>query len=508
MGLAHLTYQFLTKGGLNMARTDEVKYKLHSDEYMEFVKTNKRLPDDRDRFSTGTKMKNWRRYAKTIVQDQNIIMFDEDMKKEFDDMKRLRKMQSDYDEITSYMRREGDPQTLEEYLKGNNKYHYFNISTYIEIMRTIITPSKEELILLRRLQLILAIYHDKELSWDEFNNEYDITCIGDDIMKIVNDLSDRERIVITYKYGLDTGELMSDDYIASILYTKVSNIRNIVAKALRRLSHPNRIGRLRKNHEKFISRGNRVTGPIKDHWFVVNVKKQGVHEYVKMIIHRPICEMEEVFNKLYEKASIDVIDPKSEYKILSVKTYKKYAYAISSKLVSLFGIPNGDISGNVVYEYTEINIHQKLSISSEEYIKRQLSIQQDKIEEAEINKDFQSIKREVTNPLLDPINIKERIQQAKDMRFIEDNFEPLFSVACSRICANIEFDSDYKWISEFNSKIREYEIPISCVKNSADIFRSILYKYLDEFIVICKYLPIRGKMCYYMYLDIVSEEDA
>lgn len=479
-----------------MARSDEAKYKLHSDEYMEFVRTNKRLPNEDDRFSTGTKMMNWRRYAKTIVQDQNIIMFDESMKEEFNNVKKARKTQLDYDKMTSHMRREGDPQTLEEYLVGNNRYHYFDILAYIEIMRILASPSKEELILMCRLKLLLSVYHCNMFTWDEFHNEYDLTSIGDDIMKVVNSLSDRERMVISYKYGLDTGSLMSDSEIASIFYISSERIRVILAKALRRLAHPNKFGWLRKYHKTLIDRNIPAPRIVNDHCFYIFIYNKSSVEY-ETFIHRPIHELDEALMEICEGSDADMIDPKSEYKLRSVKTYVRYAYTMNDKIVKNMHIPPEDIAGNVAYQYTKIIIDIKPTISTEEYIKCQLLAQQDKIEAEEINNDFQQMKESITS------GVKEYIKEQKNLRFLIDNFESLFSVACSRICTTIEFDDEYAWISEFNKKIREYDIPVNCVKDSAEILRKVLCGYIDDFVFSCKYLP-KGIHYYYMHIEMVD----
>lgn len=483
-----------------MARSDEAKYKLHSDEYMEFVRTNKRFPDLTDTFSTGTKMYNWRRYARDTMKDKNILDFDDTMKMEVESNRSFYKNKLNnkmrYDKLTECDRTEFDPQTYEEYMEGNNRYHYFDLSKYVDIIQRVGNPDKEEIILACRLKLLMQIYNCN-FTWKEFHDEYNITQIGRLIMEAVQTLNDRESMVVIMKYGLENGCCVSNSKIAKVFNTSPDRIRCIETKALRKLRWPVTLRKI-KSTRRIV---NRIA---KDHWFLIDMYQSNMCIPREMMIHRPVYEMEEALIALSEECNIDVIDPKSEYKIRSVKTYEKYAYEIGNDLIFEMNIPREDITGNCVYAYTVISVEQVPTISSKEYIETQIELQQQRIAEKEIKKDFEhNVKENMRAQLLDPEFRHKAIKETRDLRFLIDNFESLFSVACSRICATIEFDGEYAWISEFNKKIREYDIPVNCVKDSAEILRRVLCGYIDDFVFSCKYLP-KGIHYYYMHIEIVD----
>ena len=61
-----------------------------------------------------------------------------------------------------------------------------------------------------------------------------------DLESVLNSLSPRERDVLRLRYGLDDGRMKTLEEIGQIFNVTRERIRQIEAKALRKLRHPNR----------------------------------------------------------------------------------------------------------------------------------------------------------------------------------------------------------------------------------------------------------------------------
>lgn len=471
-----------------MFKKDIDKYNNHFKEYTEFVKTNLRFPDlKEDKFSDGTLMYSWRRYVKNKLNDIDVINFDKSIEKEIENNKSLykNKIRNDtrYKQITDHIRTEYCPQTYDDYMHGNNRYHYFDLATYINIIKITDNNDLEEVIFSHKLKLLIDIYNHN-FTWEEFHDDYNIHCFGKLIINSIQSLDERMRDIIIMKYGLNSRYCMSNKEIGDVLNISRERVRSLMNKALRLLRWPTTLKNLKTKNQI-------INKPVKDHWYVIDLEIGAVHK--KLIVHQHIHEMEEVLMTLNEKYEIDVIDPMSEYEMYSVKTYTKYAYMMSDELLLKMNIPKEDISGNVLYEYTIIYIKQIYKMSTEKYIREQLAEMSYKIEAEEIKHDKEML-------IKSAIEQRKTINHMINYKEIENNFYDLFSITCSRICKNIKIDNSNKWIDEFNEIIKDYDIPLSCIAESAEIIQSILSKYLDYFKFKCKYIP-KDSITYFMYLE-------
>jgi len=85
-------------------------------------------------------------------------------------------------------------------------------------------------------------------STDKENPEKDVskTLLREDLEGVLATLSPRERDVLRLRYGIDDGRMKTLEEIGQIFDVTRERIRQIAAKALRKLSHPNRNGVLKE----------------------------------------------------------------------------------------------------------------------------------------------------------------------------------------------------------------------------------------------------------------------
>jgi RNA polymerase primary sigma factor len=70
--------------------------------------------------------------------------------------------------------------------------------------------------------------------------------LRDDIIEVMASLSPRERDVLRLRFGLDDGRQRTLEEVGQLFGVTRERIRQIEAKALRKLRHPNRSRRLRE----------------------------------------------------------------------------------------------------------------------------------------------------------------------------------------------------------------------------------------------------------------------
>ena len=70
--------------------------------------------------------------------------------------------------------------------------------------------------------------------------------LREDLENVLNTLTPRERDVVRMRYGFDDGRMKTLEEIGSLFAVTRERIRQIEAKALRKLRHPNRNAVLRE----------------------------------------------------------------------------------------------------------------------------------------------------------------------------------------------------------------------------------------------------------------------
>jgi RNA polymerase primary sigma factor len=70
--------------------------------------------------------------------------------------------------------------------------------------------------------------------------------LREDIIEVMAGLSPRERDVLRLRFGLDDGRQRTLEEVGQLFGVTRERIRQIEAKALRKLRHPNRSRRLRE----------------------------------------------------------------------------------------------------------------------------------------------------------------------------------------------------------------------------------------------------------------------
>ena len=69
--------------------------------------------------------------------------------------------------------------------------------------------------------------------------------LKEDLENVLNTLNPRERDVLRLRYGLDDGRVKTLEEIGNVFSVTRERIRQIEAKALRKLKHPSRSRKLR-----------------------------------------------------------------------------------------------------------------------------------------------------------------------------------------------------------------------------------------------------------------------
>jgi RNA polymerase primary sigma factor len=69
--------------------------------------------------------------------------------------------------------------------------------------------------------------------------------LKDQLNKVLSELSERERRVITLRFGLENERPMTLEEVGSEFHVTRERIRQIEAKALRKLRHPSRSRKLK-----------------------------------------------------------------------------------------------------------------------------------------------------------------------------------------------------------------------------------------------------------------------
>ena len=89
---------------------------------------------------------------------------------------------------------------------------------------------------------------DSFIEADIENPEQDVskTLLREDLEGVLATLSPRERDVLRLRYGIDDGRMKTLEEIGQIFDVTRERIRQIEAKALRKLRHPNRNGVLKE----------------------------------------------------------------------------------------------------------------------------------------------------------------------------------------------------------------------------------------------------------------------
>jgi RNA polymerase primary sigma factor len=131
-------------------------------------------------------------------------------------------------------------------------------------------PSYEEIgkqmgISARRVEEIISLFHEP-LSWEKPIGENDGSRLGDfiedhdtlapadvashqllkaQINSVLNELSEREKKVLQLRFGLQDGHARTLEEVGREFHVTRERIRQIEAKALRKLRHPSRSRKLR-----------------------------------------------------------------------------------------------------------------------------------------------------------------------------------------------------------------------------------------------------------------------
>ena len=100
----------------------------------------------------------------------------------------------------------------------------------------------------RSTQGVSSAASDVYKRQDIENPEQDVakTLLREDLEGVLATLSPRERDVLRLRYGLDDGRMKTLEEIGQIFDVTRERIRQIEAKALRKLRHPNRNGVLKE----------------------------------------------------------------------------------------------------------------------------------------------------------------------------------------------------------------------------------------------------------------------
>lgn len=98
------------------------------------------------------------------------------------------------------------------------------------------------------LQLVDTIQNNKESVTEKMN----ITFLRKDMVEVLCTLSPRERDVLRLRFGMDDGRQRTLEEVGSLFGVTRERIRQIEAKALRKLRHPNRSKRLRVYTDEMI----------------------------------------------------------------------------------------------------------------------------------------------------------------------------------------------------------------------------------------------------------------
>lgn len=153
-----------------------------------------------------------------------------------------------YDEITKHKRTENDPPTYEEYMKGDNRYHYFDLMTYVAIICELGNVDKEEIIFACNLRLLVNIYR-RNITWEEFHECYDISKFVESMTKSIQTLPEQERAIIIANYGLKDGQYMTYNELSNVFGIPARRIHYIVEhRIMRKLIRLSRLGELKSEH--------------------------------------------------------------------------------------------------------------------------------------------------------------------------------------------------------------------------------------------------------------------
>ena len=156
----------------------------------------------------------------------------------------------------------------------------------------------------RETPLVDFIESDRETPEDQLLR----SSLKEDLEKVLDSLSPRERDVLRLRYGLDNGRMKTLEEIGQILSVPRERIRQIEAKALRKLRHPNRNGILKeyicKSHIDY-SQHNTYHEQLKtNHNYTDKIDSASSYTQEKLISHKIKCFMTEI-NKFIETIKSD-----------------------------------------------------------------------------------------------------------------------------------------------------------------------------------------------------------
>ena len=97
-----------------------------------------------------------------------------------------------------------------------------------------------------KLAMVQTLWVKAELERNIPDIDVSKTLLREDLEGVLATLSPRERDVLRLRYGIDDGRMKTLEEIGQIFDVTRERIRQIEAKALRKLRHPNRNGVLKE----------------------------------------------------------------------------------------------------------------------------------------------------------------------------------------------------------------------------------------------------------------------
>ena len=95
------------------------------------------------------------------------------------------------------------------------------------------------------ISLETPIGKEEDSRFGDFIEDISKTLLREDLEGVLATLSPRERDVLRLRYGIDDGRMKTLEEIGQIFDVTRERIRQIEAKALRKLRHPSRSGHLK-----------------------------------------------------------------------------------------------------------------------------------------------------------------------------------------------------------------------------------------------------------------------
>lgn len=469
-----------------MKHNDE-KFKVHFEEYMDFVTKNTRFPKSGDKFIDGTLMFGWNRWATSVRKDQSVIDFNQKMNDTVlahnKSDRENKKNQMFYDKLTS-PRTQGSPETLMEYLDGDNRFIYFSIDIYSQIMKYM----GESPDILPYLKFIDVVWGGN-MTWMGFHRMFNIVTLKDQLYDVLfnnntNPFTDKQVEVLCYYYGIFDYDKKTLDELGSILNVTRERIRQIQSKVLRMFRHPSR-GRLLKRYPTAESRNSVGIRNKIGHWFIIRI------DGVNNIIKRPMFELEEALSDM----GIDCSDPDADKVVKYSITYESLPSEMSYDVIVQMGIDaKGVFNDSVIYQYTEVRVdilpkrktfEENLECTLEKL--RRKAIRERVERELEENRHIayeQAVARELANKRLRDKEKEECKTAFKNDISQNAQFIYSFTRRVYNITESVDFHNNL-WISIFNGMLDGFMVPYDLRQKTADIIGEALSKKLKEFNITC-----------------------